>query len=117
MTAAPEALQVLRPTGYRLLVRLIKPDEKMQNGLYRPGSSQVLEDTASQLGEVVAMGDAAYQDAEKFPGGAWCAVGDTIMMRAYSGTRLKVDGAEFRLINDDTVEAVVSQPHRVERVV
>ena len=31
-------------------------------------------------------------------------------MRAYSGTRMKIHGKEFRIINDDTVEAVVQDP-------
>jgi co-chaperonin GroES (HSP10) len=35
------------------------------------------------------------------------------MMRSYSGTRFKVHGKEFRLINDDSVEAVVEDPRGV----
>jgi co-chaperonin GroES (HSP10) len=88
----------------------------MKNGLYRPDSSRSLEQTASNLGEVLAIGETAFQDSEKFPGGPWCQVGDVILMREYSGTRLKIDSEEYRIINDDTVEAVVMQPDRVERV-
>ncbi|HXJ72702.1 MAG TPA: co-chaperone GroES, partial [Candidatus Dormibacteraeota bacterium] len=89
---------------------------RMANGLFRPDSSRSLEETASCLGEVLAMGETAYKDPEKFPGDPWCQPGDTIMMRQYSGTRFKIDGQEYRLINDDTVEAVVGDPQRVERV-
>lgn len=109
-------LSVVRPTGYRILVKIPRLDARMQSGLYRPDSSRSLEETASLLGEVLAVGGTAYLDAEKFPTGPWCEVGDTVMMRAYSGTRFKIDGEEYRLINDDTVEAVVGQPDRVERV-
>ena len=60
------------------------------------------------------------EDEDKFPDGPWCQEGDFIMMRAYSGTRFKVstpDGdQEFRLINDDTVEAVVADPRVVTRI-
>ena len=35
--------------------------------------------------------------------------------RPYSGTRMKIYGKEFRLINDDTVEAVVEDPTGVVR--
>ena len=111
-----DVLEVLRPTGYRILVRIPRLDSKMKSGLYRPDSSRSLEETASCLGEVLAMGDTAYQDNEKFPGEPWCQVGDVIMMRQYSGTRFKIDDQEYRLINDDTVEAVVRDPQRVERV-
>jgi chaperonin GroES len=106
----------LQPTGYRILVRIPKLSEVMRNGLVRPDSSRSLEETASCLGEVLALGEGAYEDVEKFPGGAWCQVGDTIMMRQYSGTRFKIDGVEYRLINDDTVEAVVSDPQWIERI-
>lgn len=109
-------LEILRPTGYRVLVRVPRLDAKMSSGLYRPDSSRSLEETASILGEVLALGENAYQDAEKFPAGPWCQPGDTIMMRAYSGTRLKINDQEYRLINDDTVEAIVFDPSRVERV-
>jgi co-chaperonin GroES (HSP10) len=42
-------------------------------------------------------------------------VGDWVVFRAFSGTRIKIHGKEFRLINDDTVEAVVEDPRGVER--
>lgn len=109
------AADVLRPSGYRLLVRIPQLDAQMKSGLYRPDSSRVLEETASVTAEVLAMGDAAYLDLEKFPNGPWCQVGDTIVMRPYSGSRFKIEGRMYALINDDTVEAVVLQPNCIER--
>lgn len=116
VTTELDVLTIMKPMGYRILVRIPRLDSKMKSGLYRPDSSRSLEETASCLGEVVAIGETAYQDNEKFPGDPWCQVGDVIMMRAYSGTRFKIDDQEYRLINDDTVEAVVYDPRRVERV-
>jgi co-chaperonin GroES (HSP10) len=66
---------------------------------------------------VLALGNLAYQDEDKFPFKIpWCQVGDTVIIRQYSGTRITIDGQEHRLINDDTVEAVCYEPERVERV-
>jgi hypothetical protein len=66
------------------------------------------------------MGSLAYKDQDKFPDGPWCKEGDFVLMRAYSGTRFKVidkDGSqEFRLINDDMVEAVVEDPRGITRI-
>jgi co-chaperonin GroES (HSP10) len=115
-TAEVNALEVLRPTGYRILVRIPHLDAKMQSGLYRPDSSRSLEETATCMAEVLAIGEAAYKDPEKFPNGPWCEVGDTVIMRQYSGTRFNVDGVEHRLINDDTVEGIVYDSSRVERI-
>jgi co-chaperonin GroES (HSP10) len=39
-----------------------------------------------------------------------------VVFRAYSGTRIKIFGQEFRIINDDSVEAVVGDPRGVARV-
>jgi co-chaperonin GroES (HSP10) len=61
------------------------------------------------------MGPDCYKDDRRFPSGAWCKVGDWVVFRAYSGTRMKMYGQEFRLINDDTVEAVVEDPTGVVR--
>lgn len=120
LPAAEEIRGVLEPTGYRILVCIPKLDSQLRNGLYQPDERRALEETASLVAQVIALGPTAYQDPERFPQGAWCKPGDFIMMRAYSGTRFKRVGCpyEYRLINDDTVEAVLrdNDPTEVERV-
>ena len=61
------------------------------------------------------MGTQAYSDKERFPEGAWCKQGDYVMFRANTGTRFKINGAEYRLMNDDSIEAVVADPRGVQR--
>ena len=67
----------------------------------------------SIVGFVMKLGADAYQDEKRFPNGPYCKEGDFIIMRSYSGTRFLVHGKEFRLINDDSVEAVVEDPRGV----
>ena len=57
----------------------------------------------------------AYKDQDKFPNGPYCKEGDWVIFRSYSGTRFKVENQEFRIINDDTVEAVVEDPRGVKK--
>ena len=64
---------------------------------------------------VLEMGADCYNDLKRFPSGPFCKKGDWILMRSYSGTRFRVQGKEFRLINDDSVEAVVEDPRGVVR--
>ena len=45
----------------------------------------------------------------------WCKVGDFVLTRPYSGTRVVIHGREFRIINDDSVEAVVDDPRGIRR--
>jgi chaperonin GroES len=103
------------PSGFRVLIVTSKTKEKTAGGVYLPDDLRKAEDTASIIGKVIKLGPDAYNDADKFPNGAYCQEGDFIIFRSYSGTRFKVDGAEFRLINDDTVEAVVEDPAGYER--
>ena len=69
----------------------------------------------SIIGLVVDMGSQAYADKDRFPTGAWCKVGDYVMFRANSGTRFKVADTEYRLMNDDSIEAVVQNPYGISR--
>ena len=108
------------PKGYKLLIALAKFMDKSRGGVIIPGQSQADEQTACIIGAVLKMGDGAYSGFDRnghprVPSGPWCSEGDVVIFRAYSGTRFKVNDEEFRLINDDTVEAVVNDPSQIER--
>ena len=103
------------PKGYKLLIAIPELEGKTEGGVYMPDSLTKMEETASIIGYVISVGDEAYSDKERFPNGPWCAEGDFIIFRSYSGTRFKVSGKEFRIINDDTVEAVVEDPRGYTR--
>lgn len=103
------------PIGYRLLVALPEVEEKTKGGIIITDKVREAEKVASVVGLVVSMGDLAYKDESKFPTGPWCKEGDYVIFRSYSGTRIKVGSQEFRLINDDTVEAVVDDPRKIVR--
>tara|TARA_R110000751_G_scaffold293075_1_gene400536 strand:- start:302 stop:721 length:420 start_codon:yes stop_codon:yes gene_type:complete len=105
-----------KPSGYRLLVALPEVEETTEGGIYLPEERRSAESVASIVGYVIETGPDCYRDSEKFPTGPWCEKGDWVVMRAYSGTRISVKGKEFRLINDDSVEAVVEDPRGVARV-
>jgi co-chaperonin GroES (HSP10) len=116
-----DVMELPEPKGYKLLIAIPKKDETHANSvIVIPENDRRKEEIASIIGLVVKMGSQAYQDPEKFPDGAWCKEGDYILMRAYSGTRFKVRSPqgdqEFRLINDDTVEAVVADPRVISRI-
>jgi co-chaperonin GroES (HSP10) len=74
-----------------------------------------IEEHSTTVLFVVKVGPDAYKDEGKFPHGPWCKEGDFVLVRAYSGTRFKIHGREFRLLNDDQVEAVVEDPRGYTR--
>ena len=109
------ATKIPEPSGYKLLIKPLEVKEKTDTGVYMPDSLKSAEQTASVIGFVVKAGPDAYMDEDKFPNGPYCQEGDFVIFRSYSGTRFKIDKQEFRLINDDTVEAVVDDPRGYTR--
>ena len=109
------AAKLPKPTGYRILVAAAKMEEK-KGSVILPDEYRSLENTASIVGNVIAVGPDAYRDEKKFPTGAWCKVGDWILYKSYSGTRLRVGEVELRLLSDDQVDAVIDDPRLIERI-
>jgi len=110
-----KASQLPEPKGYKLLIALPEIEEKTDGGIIKSSQSMHEESISTIVGYVLSMGTDAYADYSRFPTGPYCQEGDWVLFRAFSGTRIKIHGKEFRLINDDTVEAVVEDPRGVER--
>ena len=74
------------------------------------------EELLSPVLFVVKMGPDAFKDEKRFPSGPSCKAGDFVLVRPNTGTRIKIHGREFRLINDDSVEGTVQDPRGITRV-
>lgn len=111
-----KAKQVPDPVTYHLLCILPEASEEYEGGLIKSSQTMHFEELLSPVLFVAKMGPDAFRDEKRFPSGASCAVGDFILVRPNTGTRMKIHGREFRLINDDSVEAVVQDPRGVQRV-
>ena len=103
------------PCGYKILIALPQADEKTEGGILKAEETKRIEEIGSVCGYVVAMGPDCYKDETRFPTGPYCKEGDWVVMRSYSGTRFAIDGEEVRLINDDSVEAVVDDPRGIAK--
>lgn len=114
-TAEEKASQLPEPSGYRILVAIPEIEEKYDSGLLKAGQTVHFEEVLSTVFFVVKLGPDCYKDDKRFPNGPWCKEGDFILARPNSGTRLKIHGREFRIINDDSVEAVVQDPRGISR--
>jgi co-chaperonin GroES (HSP10) len=108
-------LQLPDPKGYRILCAIPEAEETYESGLVKAGSVRSIEEHSTVVLFVVKVGDLAYKDEARFPTGPWCKEGDFVLTRAYAGTRFKIHGREFRIINDDTVEGVVQDPRGYTR--
>jgi co-chaperonin GroES (HSP10) len=107
--------QLPQPKGYRILCAVPEADDKYESGIIKDSSTKRIEENGTVVLFVLKLGDMCYQEEAKFPTGPWCKEGDFVLTRAYAGTRFKIHGREFRIINDDTVEGVVDDPRGYSR--
>ena len=102
-----------KPTGWRLLVLPFKMKETTKGGLVLAETTLERQQVASQVGLVMAMGPQCYKDKERYPEGPWCKEKDWVMFARYAGSRIKIDGGEMRLLNDDEVLATIDSPEDI----
>ena len=114
-TAEEKARQLPDPSGYHILCAIPEIDETFDSGLIKADITKQHEELLTTVLWVVKMGPDCYQDKERFPSGPWCKVGDFVLVRPHTGSRLKIHGQEFRLINDDSVEGTVQDPRGISR--
>jgi len=110
-----KATQLPKPAGYRILCAIPESEKEFDNGLAKADETMRNEETLTTVLFVVDLGPDCYVDKAKFPTGPWCNKGDFVLVRPHAGTRLVIHGREFRIINDDSVEGVVSDPRGIRR--
>ena len=118
LKASPEekAKQIPDPATYHLLCMLPEAKEEYEGGLIKASQTMQYEELLSPVLFVAKMGPDAFKDEKRFPSGPSCKVGDFIIVRPNTGTRMKIHGTEWRLLNDDAVEAVIQDPRGIQRV-
>ena len=114
-TEEKKAKQLPDPSGYRILCAVPDVDEKTEGGLFKADITKQYEELTTPVLFVLKVGPDAYKDEKRFPSGAWCKEGDFILTRPMAGSRIKIHGREFRMINDDAVEGVVEDPRGISR--
>ena len=113
-----KASSLPRAVGHKLVCIVPEVSDKIDGtelDLVRDYNTMKQEEHATTVLFVLRKGPDAYMDKERFPSGAWCEEGDFVVVRTYTGTRLKVFGKEFRIINDDQVDCVVDDPRGITR--
>ena len=111
-----KATMLPEPTGWKILCIVPDVSQTFDNSsLIKADTYMRQEEHATTVLFVLKVGPDAYKDTNKFPNGAWCKPGDFVLVRTYSGTRFKIYGKEFRLLNDDQVDAVVQDPRGLTR--
>lgn len=113
--AEEKAKQLPKPQGYKILCAIPEVEKEFSSGLAKADETLRYDELLTTVLFVVDLGPDCYRDPTRFPNGAWCKKGDFILVRPNAGTRLVIHGREFRIINDDSVEAVVDDPRGISR--
>jgi co-chaperonin GroES (HSP10) len=114
-TQDEKAKQLPKPQGYRIFCAIPESEEAFESGIIKPEEMRRHDELLTTVLFVVDLGPDCYGDKTRFPNGPWCKQGDFILVRPNSGTRLVIHDREFRIINDDSVEAVVDDPRGIKR--
>ena len=108
-----ESDKLPRPTGWRMLILPFKMAEKSKGGIIFGQETLEKQQVASQCGLVLRMGPDCYRDKERYPEGPWCKEKDWVIFARYAGSRIKIEGGEVRMLNDDEILATVDNPEDI----
>ena len=114
-TNEEKAKQLPQPSGYRILCAIPNIEKEYDSGIVKADTTVHFEELLTTVLWVIELGPDCYKDTSRFPSGPWCKKGDFVLVRPNSGTRVIIHGQEFRLINDDSIEAVVDEPRGIRR--
>ena len=114
-TTEKKAKQIPVPSGFHILCMVPEVEDKFDNGIIKADTTIFAEERLTTVLFVMELGPDCYGDKTRFPTGPWCKKGDFVLVRPHTGSRLKIHGREFRIINDDAVEGVVEDPRGVAR--
>ena len=102
-----------KATGWRVIVLPYRGARKTKGGIELADQTLERQQLTTTCAYVLAVGDLAYQDKDKFPTGPWCKEGDWIIFGRYAGTRMAIDGGEIRILNDDEILATIKDPEDI----
>ena len=108
-----ELEKVPQPTGWRMVLYPLKLESKTSGGLHLTDDTVEQSQIATNVCKVLKMGPSCYKDETRFPDGPWCKEGNWVLITRYAGSRIKIDGGELRIVNDDEILAVIDDPRDI----
>ena len=112
-TNLTEMQKLPQPTGWRILVLPFKAKQKTKGGILLTDKAVEDSQLTTTVAMVLATGPDAYKDENKFPSGSWCKQGDWVVFGRYSGSRLRIEGGEVRILNDDEILGTIENPEDI----
>ena len=92
----------LKPLLDRVVLKQVEAVETTKAGIILPGSAQ----EKPEVSEIVAVGPGGVVDGKEVV--MALKVGDKVITGKYTGTEVKIDGVEYRIVSQSDVLAVVT---------
>ena len=112
-TERKEMDKLPKPTGWRLLVLPFRAKQKTNGGVLLTDKAVEDSQLTTTVAMVLATGPDAYKYKDKFPSGSWCKQGDWVVFGRYAGSRLRIEGGEVRILNDDEILGTIENPEDI----
>lgn len=112
---ADKARQLPDPATFHLLCAIPEVEAMHEGGILKAEKTKSFEELMTAVLFVVKVGPEAFKNEKLFPSGPACVPGDFVLVRPNTGTRLKIHGREFRIIEDEAVQATVQDPRGIAR--
>ena len=100
--------------GGRLMIKQLESSEKTDGGILLPDTVKDDADYLNNIGEVVAVGNCAYQEwsegNNKFGGEKWCSKGDWVVWPRHAGQKFLWRDEAYVILGDDQVIMKVDDP-------
>ena len=91
----------IKPLGDRVVIKLIENEETTKGGIVLPNSAK----EKPQMAEVLAVGPGGNVDGKDIK--MEVKIGDKIIYSKYAGTEVKLDDAEFIIVRQSDILAIV----------
>lgn len=109
--AKNELEKVPEPCGWRIVLLPLKLDKKTKGGIHLTDDTIQESQMTTNICKVLKVGPLAYK-GDKY-GKVWCKEGDWVIITTYAGSRVRIEGGELRIVNDDEIMATVKDPRDV----
>jgi chaperonin GroES len=91
----------IRPLGDRVVIKRVEAEETTKSGIVLPGAAK----EKPQEAEVVAVGPGGLVNGKEI--NMEVKVGDRILFSKYAGNEVKMNGAEYTILKQDDILAVI----------
>ena len=94
---------MIKPLNDRVLIKMKEAEETTQSGIILTANSQ----EKPQIAEVVEVGPGKKVDGKLEEMSV--KKGDNVIVSKYSGTEVKYEGVEYKIVNQDDILAIVEK--------